>query len=262
VEGGFEVSGTVRFVSGCHEADWLFVIGLVPPAAAGGRPEPRVVFVEQPAVEILDTWHVMGMRATGSCDVRLDRVVVADELTASMVDPPRPQPAFTGASYRLFPWTVIAGEAAVSVGIAHAAVDLVVSMAGSTVRANSTGPIAEREAVQAAVGRGRALVEAARAALRHALGDAWSTVRDGRELGPDQKVSLQLAVCLAADHGARAVDMLYEAVGTAGFVDAVGLERHFRDAHVLTQHGTKSAMRFASAGKVMLGLPSDTAILG
>jgi indole-3-acetate monooxygenase len=204
----------------------------------------------------------MGMRGTGSSDVRLDRVAVPSALTASLAAPVAPAPEFAGPTYRLFPWPVLAGEAAVSVGVARAALDLVVELVGSRVPAYGAVPLAEREIVQMAVGRSRALIEAARATLRHALTHAHATVSDGGQLSVDQKVSLQLAICTAAENGARAVDLLYDVVGTAAFADHIGLERHFRDAHVLTQHGTKSSMRYASAGKVMLGLPTDASILG
>ena len=34
-------------------------------------------------------------------------------------------------------------------------------------------------------------------------------------------------------------------------------ERHFRDLHVLMQHSDKSSTRYASAGRLMLGLEND-----
>ena len=34
-------------------------------------------------------------------------------------------------------------------------------------------------------------------------------------------------------------------------------ERHFRDTHTMLQHSSKSSARYASAGRLMLGLEND-----
>ena len=75
------------------------------------------------------------------------------------------------------------------------------------------------------------------------------------------KVSLQLAACLAVESGARAVELVYESLGSTAFFETAGIERHLRDSRVLTRHAAKSAARYVSAGRVMLGLPSDAMLL-
>ena len=37
----------------------------------------------------------------------------------------------------------------------------------------------------------------------------------------------------------------------------VAFEQHFRDLHVLLQHSDKSSQRYASAGRLMLGVEND-----
>jgi hypothetical protein len=34
-------------------------------------------------------------------------------------------------------------------------------------------------------------------------------------------------------------------------------ERYFRDAHTLLQHSSKSSARYATAGRLLFGLPND-----
>jgi hypothetical protein len=55
-------------------------------------PEMVVVFLSPPDVQIIDTWYVNGLRATGTQDLYVDQVFVPDEMTGgfSMPDGPRP----------------------------------------------------------------------------------------------------------------------------------------------------------------------------
>ena len=75
--------------------------------------------------------------------------------------------------------------------------------------------------------------------------------------GAEAKVRLQLAVCFAAEAGAEAVRLVNDAVGASSIRLRQPFERHFRDLHVLMQHSDKSSQRYASAGRLMLGVKSD-----
>ena len=88
----------------------------------------------------MDTWHVMGMRGTGSCDIVLTDVFVDDELTLSMLAPSEPPPELPIDSLAVFPWQVIHGEAVVSLGIAAAALDAATLLVKTKVPANAAQP--------------------------------------------------------------------------------------------------------------------------
>jgi alkylation response protein AidB-like acyl-CoA dehydrogenase len=67
MDGGFALSGYWRLCSGVHHSSWLRLT-----AAVDGNPEQRLfAVVPQSAVEIHDTWHVLGLRATGAGTVAL-----------------------------------------------------------------------------------------------------------------------------------------------------------------------------------------------
>ncbi|HEX5939037.1 MAG TPA: acyl-CoA dehydrogenase family protein, partial [Dehalococcoidia bacterium] len=71
---GYRVSGRWPFVSGCEHSDWLLGSCLVYEGdelrnLPSGGPEIRQVFFPRAEVEILDTWDVSGLRATGSHDM-------------------------------------------------------------------------------------------------------------------------------------------------------------------------------------------------
>ena len=75
VDGGFRVSGQWQFASGCDHARW----GLFCAAQTQAAPdEPKHIHIMVPASDyrIEDTWHVMGLRGTGSKDIVLEDVFV------------------------------------------------------------------------------------------------------------------------------------------------------------------------------------------
>lgn len=91
-DGGFRVTGRWSLVSGCELADWIPVMGVIiegtePRLLAPGIPEVRMADVPKGSYRILDTWHVGGLRGTGSHDVVVEDVFVPAELTYSLLDP-------------------------------------------------------------------------------------------------------------------------------------------------------------------------------
>ena len=59
----------------------------VPRMLAPGQPDLRVLFVPKGSYEILDTWHVGGLRGSGSHDVVVDDVFVPVEDSFSPAPP-------------------------------------------------------------------------------------------------------------------------------------------------------------------------------
>jgi indole-3-acetate monooxygenase len=264
VDGGWRITGQVPFGSGCHNARWLAM-----PAAemedgrpkvdpATGRPEVFGVFFPRTEAEILDTWHTLGMRGTGSTDFAVRDLFVPDRLTAPVGPLSRPAPGFEGPLFRMWPWTAILGEATVSVGIAAAAVDRAVQLCMTKTAAYNATPLREQQLAQFQVGKAKARVEASRDTLHRAATAGYDDVaRSKTGLSPDAKVRLQLAVCFAAEACAEAVRFVDDAVGASSIRLGQPFERHFRDIHVLLQHSSKSSARYASAGRLMFGLEND-----
>ena len=73
VEGGFRLSGNWKYATGCEHCAWAFLGG-----AVEGKPDDRRIFaVPRKDIEIVDTWHVPGLKSTGSHDIRADAFVPA-----------------------------------------------------------------------------------------------------------------------------------------------------------------------------------------
>jgi alkylation response protein AidB-like acyl-CoA dehydrogenase len=264
VDDGWRVTGRCPFGSGCHNAEWLAMPatemdgGHPKPNPSTGQPTVFGVFFPRSQATILDTWHTLGMRGTGSTDFAVEDLFVPDRFVAPVAPLKDPAPGFDGPLFRMWPWTVILGEATVSVGVAAAAVDLAVQLCTTKTPAYNTTPLRDQQLAQFQIGKAKSRVEASRDTLWAAARGAYDDVQhSGQLLSRDAKIRLQLAVAFAAESCAEAVRWVNDAVGTAAVRQVMPFERHFRDAHTLLQHSSKSSARYASAGRLLFGLPND-----
>ena len=160
--------------------------------------------------------------------------------------------------FRMWPWTCIMGESTVSVGAAAAAVDQAVELCRAKTAAYNAVPLREQQLPQFQLGKAKARVDASRDTLHAATSEAYAEVeRTGALLSREAKIRLQLAACFAAETCAEALRFVNDAVGASAFREDKPFERHFRDVHTLLQHSSKSAARYASAGRLMFGLEND-----
>ena len=63
-DGGFRIGGRWKYASGCEHCEWAFLGGV-----ADGPDDRRIFVVPRKDYEIVDTWHVPGLKATGSHDI-------------------------------------------------------------------------------------------------------------------------------------------------------------------------------------------------
>ncbi len=269
VDGGWRITGQCPFGSGCHHAKWLAMPAM---AMADGQPkvDPRTgrptsfgVFFPRSEARILDTWHTLGMRGTGSTDYAVRDLFVPDRFVAPVEPLQHPAPGFEGPLFRMWPWSAILGEATVSVGVAAAAVDAAVQLCKTKTPAYNAVPLREQQLAQFHMGKARARVEASRDTLYRAAEEAYADVLHSASLlSIEAKIRLQLAVSFAAEACAEAVRLVNDAVGTSSIRLEQPFERYFRDAHVLLQHSSKSSPRYGSAGRLMFGLDNDWVWLG
>lgn len=74
VEGGYRLSGQWQWGTGIVHSTWVMAGALL--ESENGRFVPHFFLLPTDQVEPVDTWHVTGMCATGSQDIRIDDVFV------------------------------------------------------------------------------------------------------------------------------------------------------------------------------------------
>lgn len=263
VEGGYRLSGQGAFNSVCRHADWQSGMAVIvdangqPQLAPDGTPLLLIAAVPTHEVEIVDHWDTLGMRGTGSHDVRLSEVFVPAR-RAFVVGPwTSPASAFSGPLYKFHMFLGGAEIAAVALGVAQAALETFTALAQQKTPSYTAQALRDRGVAQDHVARAAAFIGSGRAYLHRSLDDAFEHFENGGAADPLTLMPVQLASCHAVESATRAVDLLQEVAGTSGIRAENGLERHFRDVHTIAQHTLSSAARYESVGQLILRKESD-----
>lgn len=262
VEGGCRLSGRWPFVSGCHQCSWYMAPSFImdgdkPQLGENGEPLQMLVFFSSNDVEILDTWHTVGMRGTGSHDVVAKDIFVPERRTAMLMPLENPGKAYRGALYRMTIWPPVAALAPPALGIARAAINELIDLAKRKTPFYTTTILRERPLVQSQTAQAEAFLGAGRAYLYEALREGWQTAVQGQMLSLVQKMKIQLATTHAVRAAADAVDLVHTVAGSTAIRTEHPFEQHFRDVHTITQHAHSSTSRYQSVGNLMFGLEID-----
>src|SRR5262249_44867562 len=147
----YRATGRWAFGSGSEHCSWLLggcvvIDGGKPVLLGRGVPDSRMMLFRASDVRILDTWTVSGLRGTGSHDLEVADVFVPAERAVSLItDRPRAE----GPLFRFPVFGLLAlGIAAVATGIARAAIDALVDIAGAKTPTGSKRLLGERAVIQ------------------------------------------------------------------------------------------------------------------
>jgi alkylation response protein AidB-like acyl-CoA dehydrogenase len=254
VDGGYRVSGRWQWGSGCQHSTWLMLGALV----EGDPPAVRQFYFPAGEVQVHDTWYASGLRGTGSNDLEVSDAFVPGSRCVAITE----APLHDGPLYRFPVFGLLAlGVCAVTLGVARAALDELTGVAGVKTATGQSRKLAERPAVQSAVGESEAALRAARAFVFDAIDEAWDRAEKGEPLGLEDRARLRMAATHAAVTSARVVDTAYNLGGGTSVYESSPLQRYFRNVHVATQHIIVSPPTFQLAGRVLLGLDTDAAEL-
>jgi alkylation response protein AidB-like acyl-CoA dehydrogenase len=259
VPGGYRVTGRQGFSTGCRHAAWLaaraqvFENGQL--RLQDGQPEQRYLFVPAAEAELLDTWHVRGMRGTGTHHFAVSDVFVPAERTVLQTGAPLLE---TGALYQI-PRTLLfaSADAAIALGVARSCLAAFFELAGAKTPRAMQATLRDQPLVQASVGHAEAHLRSGRAFLTEAVGEIWSEATSTGAASQEQRAILRLA----ATHGIRlaveVVDTVYNAAGVTAIYDGNLIQRHFQDIHVISQHLQGRLSHYELVGKHWLGLEID-----
>ena len=252
-DGGLRVSGRWAFCSGISHSNWLMAGCVL--EGTDGEPQLRVVALPTAELEILDTWHTSGLRATGSHDAVADDLLVPARRVLSIL---AAEPRVQEQLYRfpLFGYFALS-IAAAALGNARGALDELVELAAGKVGLGSSRTLAERPATQAAVAAAEACLRAARGLFYEAIEEAWSAAEEGA-VGESLRLGLRLAATHAVRSSAEIVRSMYDLGGGSAIYEGSPLQRRFRDAHTATAHFQVSPPTWELMGRILLGLPART----
>src|SRR5215472_10354784 len=262
IQGGYRITGRAPFFSNCHDADLIATSAVLVgdhtrPDGQGG-PDLVMVYLPRESCEVIDTWHVLGMRGTGSNDVAVADVFVPAVRTFPIVPEFTPGSHYRGPLYRFPIIGIVAGNLSpIVLAVARRAIDEVSALAQNKVPVARSTPLRERASAQAKLARAEAALRAARLLLYDTISEAWQATLAGDALSLKQKADLLLAMTHTVSSAVEAVELMYSVAGTSGIYITSPLERYFRDIQVLRHHAFGAETRYETVGQVYLGLPPD-----
>ena len=260
VEGGFLVSGRWGYASGCQHSTWMVLGGAVmdgdKPRMNGPVPEFRMCFTRVADVEIVDTWHVSGLRGTGSNDIVAKGVFVPTEYT---IRPFADRPVVDDPRFRIPPFTL--GGLLImpaALGAARRAIDELIDLAQGKTPMLSGSKLRDKPVFQYELARAEAILQGGRAFLFQTAGELWDTAQRGDEITMELRGRVRLSSTYATDCAAQATEIAYRLGGGTSNYESSVLQRCLRDVHAVTQHFVVASTNYETAGRILLGLEPGT----
>jgi alkylation response protein AidB-like acyl-CoA dehydrogenase len=238
VDGGYRITARKVFSSGSPSGDLLMTSAIL---ESEGEPAMVLHFgvpMNSPHVKVLDTWHTLGMRGTGSHDVLIDGHVVPEAAVGARRVAGEWHPLFHIIGTIAFPLVY-----AVYLGIAESARDIAIGLAKRRPPNHHVIELAGRMDTELTGARLAHESMLAAVRLNAPSADTINQVMMGRQL--------------VARHAIAAVDFAMELAGGAGFYRSAGLERKFRDIQAARYHPLQSGPQAQYAGTMALGLAVD-----
>jgi alkylation response protein AidB-like acyl-CoA dehydrogenase len=268
VEGGYRISGSWGYGSGCLHADWgLNGIIIVDDSGTVIDKGLALIPLKDAAVHIEDTWKVLGVLGSGSNTIVADEVFVPTPLVLPnsqapsrdmLLAMPGLEPRDLWPMEPRFPLGVLAPM----LGAAEAMLELV------SATMPKRGVVGWRYHHQAdsetLVGQlGEAAME---------IDSAWLHIRRGaagldeiaplRELSGYDKAQIQADCGYAMALLRRAGERLMDVAGPSGFATSNSLQRFWRDLSFGSRHNAmNSRLSLELYGRAILGQPSNIDLL-
>jgi 3-hydroxy-9,10-secoandrosta-1,3,5(10)-triene-9,17-dione monooxygenase len=257
VEGGLRMSGRWPNASGTQHATWASLAAVVLDEA---DEVVDAVMGTIPASELRleDTWHMVGMRGTGSNTWVGDDVFVPEHMTMSMASLTDAPTAPTGESLYRLP---LAGSAtlllvAPALGMGRAALDLAVEKAptkgiASTTYLRQTDSVA----VQIQIGEAALKLRTAQMHVYDAADELDAIAARGEQVGYETRAEVRARAGYAAALVLDAMNTLMNVHGAGGFAQSSRMQQHWRDANVIARHpGLNATIGYEIYGKALLGV--------
>lgn len=242
VQGGWQVSGSWGFASGCLHADWA-LISFPVVDEAGAFADDVIAMMPMSDFTIKDTWHVAGMRGTGSNTlVGVDlfvpehRVTSIIKATDGVNDNQHPDETLYRSAFAPFLCLIVTAP---MLGIVAHAIDYIDELLAKN------KPIIYSFHENARMSPG---VQRARAAAQVAYDDAWLHVRrsvavvdEFAATGQYPDVATRTRIRMDVGSALRllrtSMHHLLDIGGAGSFAESCPLQRDWRDLEVASRHG-------------------------
>ena len=257
---GYRVSGKWSFASGIDHSDWHIVSGLV--LSEGRPPEIKLFLLPRRSYEIVDDWHTVGLRGTGSRTIVARDVFVPHHRAVSLADfrtgtqpgaDVNPNPIYRVPLGVLFPILLASPIVGVALG-AYARW----RQWTETRLTQGIQRVAEQIPTQMRLAEAAVEIDAAELLLRRDMTETMQMLATGEPFTLWHRARSRRDGAYAIELCVRAIDRLFAASGGRGLYDDNPIHRAWRDVHAAAAHITYRWDGAATVfGRIEFGLGFD-----
>jgi alkylation response protein AidB-like acyl-CoA dehydrogenase len=224
------------------------------------------VLVPRSDFTIVDDWHVMGLRGTGSKSAVVDNVFVPPHRIVRVADTATGQapgaqvhdnPLYRAPMLAFFPFFIASPAAGIARGAFEAFIDDMKVKTGGY----DKSPMAKKPGIQMRVAEAGALIDAADLLFKRSLRETMAKIFAGEELSLEHRVRSRRDQAYSISMARHAAEILFSASGARALYDTNRTQRAYRDLQAVSAHAVSTwdgpALNY---GQVMLGgTPSEFA---
>lgn len=237
-DGGVRVTGRWSWATGAMDADWMIVGALI--ERADGI-DPVLVVLPADRVEVVDTWHTAGMRATGSHDLVVDDVFVPEHRLVAVADIyGGTAPGARAHGVPTYRWPMVPALALTAsmpvLGAAERVTELFAERLGGRVLAYSGVAQKDQPAAQIRLGEARVRLSALRALIAATGDEIEAIVVSGGRVSRSVRADARLAAARTVHECRAIIADLLEAAGASAHFLSSPLQRAKRDVDIAAGH--------------------------
>lgn len=247
-EGGYLLSGKWSFSSGCDHATWVLLGGLVY-NEAGEVVDFKTFLLSRDQYKIVDVWHTVGLRGTGSNDIVVSETFVPAAFTLSMSESGRcygpgqeinPSELYKLPFHSIFTTTICTPI----IGMAYGVYAEHVELQRKRVRAAYVGEQAALDPFAASrIGRAASDIDASWALVINNLRELQSYVAKNEQIPLSTRLKVRRDQVLGSERAIKAIDSLFDASGGRALAEGTYMQRTWRDAHAGGVHAANDVER-------------------
>jgi 3-hydroxy-9,10-secoandrosta-1,3,5(10)-triene-9,17-dione monooxygenase len=234
VAGGYRLSGEAGWGSGINHSTWIIVGGMLP--GEGPGPEWTLFLIPPGQYEVIDTWHTIGMRGTGSNTARISGVFVPSAHTLRISDMREgrgPGAALSNNPIYRAPWATYAPLNFLVPGLGAARGAVEYNRRWNAERSSKHGAqVASYVSIQTRLARCGADLDTARWLIDRAVDTAESPEPPTLE----QRARVCRDTCRASELIVSTIDTVMTMSGANGYLVENPIQRAWRDIHLASSH--------------------------
>lgn len=237
VEGGYRLSGRLGFASGVRNADRIAVhcvkyVNGSPQLDEKGQPQLFIAFPPLEAFTIHDAWDTIGMRGTGSTQISIEDVFVAEDrvLIASFV-----QAMTAPAPMSRHNMLMALNGIGVVLGVTKCLLEMIEARIATKKSPDQT-PLGKEYRVRVGLPHSWGYYEAARAYVYDVTRVCDGKLAADEPILPDLLARISMMMVLATELCRKAVDTGLELLGSDHIFRSTGIDKLYADLRVASTH--------------------------